>query len=150
MVSTLSLAPDDWLGLFSRLLLSLLLGGIIGWERQRKRKPAGLRTHMIVSLAAALFVMVPIVLGALKDGDSISRVVQGIAAGIGFLGAGEIVRSSGAQSDSIRVSGLTSAAAIWASAALGVAAGCGLWQLGLISALLCFLVLRVMKKFEVS
>ncbi|MFB2893238.1 MgtC/SapB family protein [Aerosakkonemataceae cyanobacterium BLCC-F50] len=150
MISSLSLAPDDWLGLLSRLLFSLLLGGIVGWERQRKRKPAGLRTHMIVSFAAALFVMVPIVLGALKDGDSISRVVQGIAAGIGFLGAGEIVRSSGEQSDSIQVSGLTSAAAIWASAALGVAAGCGLWQLGLISALLCFLVLRVMKKFEVS
>lgn len=148
MVNTLSLAPDDWLGLLSRLLLSLLLGGIIGWERQRRNKSAGLRTHMLVSFAAALFVMVPIVLGAVQDGNSIARVTQGIAAGVGFLGGGEIVRSAEEQSNSIRVRGLTSAAAIWTSAALGVTAGCGLWQLGLISALLCFLVLRVLKFLE--
>ena len=150
MISTLSLAPDDWLGLLSRLLLALFLGGVIGWERERKNKPAGLRTHILVSFAAALFVMVPIVLGAVKDGDSIARVIQGVAAGVGFLGAGEIVTYSGEQSRSIPVRGLTSAAAIWASAALGVTAGCGLWQLGLMSALLCFLVLRVLKKSEVS
>lgn len=148
MINTLSLAPDDWLGLLSRLLLALFLGGIIGWDRELRNKPAGFRTHMIVSFASALFVMVPIVLGALKDGDSIARVIQGVAAGVGFLGAGEIVTSSGKQSDSIRVRGLTSAAAIWASAAVGVTAGCGLWQLGLISALLCFFVLRVLKILE--
>lgn len=105
---------------------------------------------MIVSFASALFVMVPIVLGVVRDGDSIARVTQGIAAGVGFLGAGEIVTSSGKQSDSIRVRGLTSAAAIWASAAVGVTAGCGLWQLGLISSVLCFLVLRVLKMLEFS
>jgi putative Mg2+ transporter-C (MgtC) family protein len=148
LINTLSLAPDDWLGLLSRLLLALFLGGIIGWDRELRNKPAGFRTHMIVSFASALFVMVPIVLGALKDGDSIARVIQGVAAGVGFLGAGEIVTSSGKQSDSIRVRGLTSAAAIWASAAVGVTAGCGLWQLGLISALLCFFVLRVLKILE--
>ncbi|MFB2876700.1 MgtC/SapB family protein [Floridanema aerugineum] len=148
MINTLSLAPDDWLGLLSRLLLALFLGGIIGWDRELRNKPAGFRTHMIVSFASALFVMVPIVLGVVRDGDSIARVTQGIAAGVGFLGAGEIVTSSGKQSDSIRVRGLTSAAAIWASAAVGVTAGCGLWQLGLISALLCFFVLRVLKILE--
>ncbi|MGA9381460.1 MAG: MgtC/SapB family protein [Phormidium sp.] len=123
MISSLSLAPDDWLGLLSRLFLSLLLGGIVGWERELRNKPAGFRTHILVSFAAALFVMVPIVLGAVNDGDSISRVIQGVAAGVGFLGAGEIITSSGEQSKSIRVRGLTSAAAIWASAALGVTAG---------------------------
>jgi putative Mg2+ transporter-C (MgtC) family protein len=135
--------------LFSRLFLSLLLGGIIGWDRELRNKPAGLRTHMLVSFASALFVMVPIALGAVSDGDSIARVIQGVAAGIGFLGGGEIVRTSGEQSDAIRVRGLTSAAAIWASAAVGVTAGCGLWQLGLISALLCFVVLKVIKKIEI-
>ncbi|MBE9228117.1 MgtC/SapB family protein [Phormidium sp. LEGE 05292] len=149
MISTLSVAPNDWFGLLSRLLLALFLGGVIGWERERKNKPAGLRTHILVSFAAALFVMVPIVAGAVNNGDSISRVIQGVAAGVGFLGAGEIVTSSGEHSRSIPVRGLTSAAAIWASAALGVTAGCGLWQLGLMSAFLCFLVLRVLKKSEV-
>jgi putative Mg2+ transporter-C (MgtC) family protein len=150
LISPLSLAYDDWLGLFSRLFLSLLLGGIIGWDRELRNKPAGLRTHMIVSFASALFVMIPIVLGAVDDGDSIARVTQGVAAGVGFLGGGEIVRSSGGESNSIRVRGLTSAAAIWASAALGVTAGCGLWQLGLIGAILCFFVLAVMKKLEID
>ncbi|MFB2938174.1 MgtC/SapB family protein [Aerosakkonemataceae cyanobacterium BLCC-F154] len=148
MISPLSLAPDDWLGLVFRLFFSLLLGGIVGWERELRNKPAGFRTHMLVSFGAALFVIVPIVLGITKDGDSIARVIQGVASGVGFLGAGEIVRSSGSESDGIRVRGLTSAAAIWASAALGVTAGCGLWQLGLIGALFCFVILRVLKKFE--
>lgn len=150
MVSTFSLAPDDWFGLFARLLLALFLGGVIGWEREIKRKPAGLRTHILVSFAAALFVMIPLVLGAVNDGNSVSRVIQGVTAGVGFLGAGEIFTSAGKQSDSIRVRGLTSAAAIWASAALGVTAGCGLWQLGLMSAFLCFVVLRVLKKIELN
>ncbi len=149
MISPLFLAPDDWLGLLSRLFLALLVGGIIGCDRELRNKPAGFRTHIIVSFAAALFVMVPIIL-EFKNSDSISRVIQGVATGVGFLGAGQIITSSSEQSNTIRVRGLTSAAAIWASAALGITAGCGLWQLSLIGALFCFIVLRVMKKFEIN
>lgn len=148
MINPLSLAPDDWLGLLFRLFLSLLFGGIVGWERELRNKPAGFRTHMIVSFGAALFVLVPIVLGIAKDGDSIARIIQGVASGVGFLGGGEIIRASGDQSEGIRVRGLTSAAAIWTSAGLGVAAGCGLWQLGLIGALFSFFILRTLKKVE--
>lgn len=139
----------DWLYLIFRLCLALLFGAIVGLERQLKHKPAGLRTHMLVSFGAALFVLVPIELGAVQQSaDTISRVIQGIAAGVGFLGAGEIMRSPPQNRSTEEIHGLTSAAAIWVSAALGIAAGCGLWQLGLSGALLCLFVLRVVKKFE--
>ena len=75
-------------------------------------------------------------------------MIQGIAAGVGFLGAGEIVSQSSHQTQQIEIHGLTSAAAIWVSAALGIAAGCGLWQLGLIGVLLTFLVLNVFRRLE--
>jgi putative Mg2+ transporter-C (MgtC) family protein len=104
---------------------------------------------MLVSFGAALFTIIPLQAGTSHSSyDAISRVIQGIAAGVGFLGAGEILRVSSDESQESKVHGLTSAAAIWVSAALGIAAGCGLWQTGLIGALLCFLILKVVKKWE--
>jgi putative Mg2+ transporter-C (MgtC) family protein len=129
--------------------MALLSGAVIGLERQLRHKPAGLRTHMLVSLGSALFALVPLsVLDLQPSADSLSRVIQGIAAGVGFLGAGEILHESSQGAQRPEVHGLTSAAAIWVSAALGIAAGCGLWQLGLIGAVLSFLILNVFKKFE--
>ncbi|MBW4651368.1 MAG: MgtC/SapB family protein [Kastovskya adunca ATA6-11-RM4] len=129
--------------------MALLVGAIIGAEREIKAKPAGLRTHMLVSFGSALFVLIPILIGVADDSaDALPRVIQGVTAGIGFLGAGEILRESQPESGGIRIRGLTSAAAIWISSALGVAAGCGLWQLSLISAALTLVVLRVFKKLE--
>lgn len=146
---TYSLHAKDLLGIFGRLILSLIVGAIIGLERQLKHKPAGLRTHMLVSFGSAMFVLVPIELGAAQQNfDAVSRVIQGIAAGIGFIGAGEIIRVSQENVRSREVRGLTSAAAIWVSAALGIAAGCGLWQLGLMGAILTWLVLSLFKRFE--
>ncbi|MHC5756096.1 MAG: MgtC/SapB family protein [Nostoc sp.] len=84
----------------------------------------------------------------LSSPDALSRVIQGIATGVGFIGAGEIVRQSSQESQQLEIHGLTSAAAIWVSSALGIAAGCGLWQLGFIGALLTFLVLNVFKRLE--
>ena len=125
----------------------MFVGGIIGWERQLRHKPAGLRTHMLVSMGSALFVLIPLAMGKNENGrDGIERIIQGIAAGIGFLGAGEILRQSQQEIGKVEVHGLTSAAAIWVSAALGTAAGCGLWQLALIGALMSLFVLRVIKK----
>ena len=127
----------------------MFVGGIIGWERQLRNKPAGLRTHMLVSMGSALFVLIPLAMGENENGrDAVERVIQGIAAGIGFLGAGEILRQSQQEIGKVEVHGLTSAAAIWVSAALGTAAGCGLWQLALIGALMSLFVLRVIKKLE--
>ena len=127
----------------------MFIGAIIGFERQIRRKPAGLRTHMLVSFGSAVFTLIIMQTdGSQSSRDAISRVIQGIAAGVGFLGAGEIVRQSTQESQKLEVHGLTSAAAIWVSAALGIAAGCGLWQLGLIGVLLTFLILNVFKRLE--
>jgi len=127
----------------------MFVGGIIGWERQLRHKPAGLRTHMLVSMGSALFVLIPLAMAKNPNGlDAVERVIQGIAAGIGFLGGGEILRQSQQEIGKVEVHGLTSAAAIWVSAALGTAAGCGLWQLALIGALMSLFVLRVIKMLE--
>lgn len=143
------LSPDNWLGILLRLCLALLVGGIIGWERQLRHKPAGLRTHMLVSMGSALFVLIPLAMGKNENGrDAIERVIQGIAAGIGFLGGGEILRQSQQEIGQVEVHGLTSAAAIWVSAALGTAAGCGLWEMALIGAFMSLFVLRVVKNIE--
>lgn len=84
-------------------------------------------------------------MGVVQD---VSRVIQGIAAGVGFLGAGQILHQSRQDLRSAEVKGLTSAAAIWVAAALGIAAGCGLWQMALIAAVLSLVVLSVFKKLE--
>lgn len=106
---------------------------------------------MLVSLGSALFILIPLQIGITSESpDALSRVIQGIAAGIGFLGAGEILRAT-RDSDHgglAEIRGLTSAAAIWVSAALGVVAGCGLWRLGLVGAILALLVLSVFKQVE--
>ncbi len=147
--ATYSLPPNDWLGIIFRLCLAMVFGAIIGWERQLSHKPAGLRTHMLVSFAAALFVLIPIQLTTEQELPNVlSRVIQGITTGVGFLGGGEILRGTRLESTQVEIRGLTSAAAIWVSAALGVAAGCGLWQIGLIGALLCWLILRIFKRLE--
>jgi putative Mg2+ transporter-C (MgtC) family protein len=147
--NTFYLAPDDLLNIAFRLCFALLMGSIIGIERQVKNKPAGLRTHMLVCLGSAMFTLIPLQIVSLQpSSDALSRVIQGIAAGVGFLGAGEIVSQSSKKSQRLEIHGLTSAASIWVSAGLGVAAGLGLWRLGLIGAVLTFIVLNLFKKLE--
>lgn len=137
-----SFAPIDWLNILLRLGIALLVGAIIGLERETKNKPAGLRTNMLVSFGSALVVLVPIQIGAAEQNlDILGRAISGAISGIGFIGGGTILRES-------RVKGLTSAAAIWVSAALGIAVGCGLWDLGLIGALIAWIVLRLVHKWE--
>ncbi|MBD2344771.1 MgtC/SapB family protein [Anabaena subtropica] len=149
MLENYYLQPNDLLKLIFRLFLALLIGAIIGIERELRRKPAGLRTHMLVSFGSAIFVVIPLQIISLESyPEIIGRVIQGIAAGVGFLGAGEIFRESSQQSQRLEIHGLTSAAAIWVSSALGIAAGCGLWQLGLIGAIITFVILNFFKRFE--
>jgi putative Mg2+ transporter-C (MgtC) family protein len=111
--------PGD-LELLVRAALAAVAGAAIGWNRFRAGKPAGVGTHALVAMGAALFVILP-VQWAGPGHDGFTRVIQGIATGIGFVGAGEIFRDAG---EGRRVHGLTSAAALWVTAALGVAAGC--------------------------
>lgn len=150
LTGTYFVSPSDLASVVFRICIALIVGAIIGLERQLRSKPAGLRTHMLVSFGSALFVLIPLQMGVHSDSpDALSRVIQGVAAGIGFLGGGEILRATRDRDGELAdIRGLTSAAAIWVSAALGVVAGCGLWQLSLISAVLALLVLSVFKQIE--
>ena len=125
-----------------RLLIAAILGGILGFEREHKGKAAGVRTHMLVALGAALFVLVPQMSG--NQADAMSRVVQGVIAGIGFLGAGTILK--GKEDEEGHVKGLTTAAGLWMTAAIGVAAGMGRESTAVLSTLLALAVLSVMPR----
>ncbi|NJL20614.1 MAG: MgtC/SapB family protein [Leptolyngbyaceae cyanobacterium SM1_3_5] len=137
--------PIDWQHVLLRLILAIVVGGLIGLERQLDRKPAGLRTHMLVSLGAAIFVLSGLSGSPIDSGDH-TRVIQGITTGVGFLGAGEIISRTDRRK--VQVRGLTSAAAIWVSAALGVAIGAGLWFIGLAGGVLTLFVLWGVKQIE--
>ena len=125
-----------------RLLMAALLGGILGFEREHKGKAAGVRTHMLVALGAALFVLVPQMSGS--QADAMSRVVQGVIAGIGFLGAGTILKNT--EGDEGHVKGLTTAAGLWMTAAIGVSAGMGREATAVLSTLLALAIFSVMPK----
>ena len=133
-----------------RLLLAALAGGAIGFEREVRGRKAGLRTHMLVAIGSALAMIVSIQV-AYHDWSGISeqvlrmdpaRIAYGVMAGVGFLGAGAIMR----REDAIR--GLTTAAAIWCVAALGLAAGLGLYLITLLATLLILVVLTLVAAFE--
>lgn len=144
-----ALAPINGWGLARRLGVALLVGAVVGLERETQGKSAGLRTYMLVSLGTAFFILVPIQLGVVyQSADAFSRIIQGIVSGIGFIGGGVILHRfrQGAQDGVVR--GLTSAAAIWMVAALGVAAGCGLWVMALVGSGLTLFILRVLRQVE--
>lgn len=124
-----------------RLALAALLGGLLGWERESAGKAAGVRTHMLVSMGSALFVLLALQTGA--QANEASRVIQGVIAGIGFLGAGAILKDA-SQGDGVpQVRGLTTAAGIWLTAAIGVACGLGEEMTAVISALLAWAILSI-------
>jgi putative Mg2+ transporter-C (MgtC) family protein len=125
-----------------RLLMAAVLGGILGFECQQKGKAAGVRTHMLVALGAALFVLVPQMTGS--QADALSRVVQGIVAGIGFLGVGTILKRNAG--DEAHVKGLTTAAGLWMTAAIGVSTGLGREATAVLSTLLALVVFSVMPR----
>ena len=120
-----------------RLLIAAFLGGLLGLQRERHGKAAGVRTHMLVAASSALFVLVPLQMG--MDEDGLSRVMQGLLAGIGFLCAGAILKLEREE----QVHGLTTAAGVWMTAAIGVAAGLGREMTASISALLVLGILAL-------
>jgi putative Mg2+ transporter-C (MgtC) family protein len=118
-----------------RLTMAIFVGGLIGLEREYDGKQAGLRTHMLVALGAALFTLVPLEGGMLVN--DLSRVIQGVATGIGFLGAGTILKLS----DQHQIRGLNSAATIWLTAATGMAVGAGWIWPAVLAVVLAVLIL---------
>jgi putative Mg2+ transporter-C (MgtC) family protein len=118
-----------------RVFAAVLLGAVVGIERERAGKPAGLRTHMLVSLGTAVVVIACQDSGMSLDG--LSRVIQGIVTGIGFIGAGTILKLN----EQREIQGLTTAAGLWMTAAIGVAAGLGILGIAVIGTLVTVLIL---------
>ena len=125
-----------------RICTAALLGGILGYERERARKAAGLRTHMLVAVGCALFVLFPTESGMAQA--DLSRVIQGVATGIGFIGAGTILK----RPDSGEVEGLTTAANIWLTGAVGLAVGAGQLWLPIISVTCALAILSLFRRFS--
>jgi putative Mg2+ transporter-C (MgtC) family protein len=123
-----------------RLLIAALLGGLLGAQREAVGKAAGLRTHMLVAVGAAMFVLVPADMNV-GQGD-LGRAIQGVATGVGFLGAGAILK------DGRQVSGLTTAAGIWLTAAIGVAVGAGRLWLPILCAIMALAILSWLTRVE--
>ena len=125
-----------------RLIAATLLGAVVGFERERAGKPAGLRTHTLVSLGTAVFVLACSGVGMSLDG--LSRVIQGILTGIGFIGAGSILKLS----EERDIQGLTTAAGVWMTAAIGVTVGLGSLGVALFSTLLAVIILALVHAIE--
>ena len=125
-----------------RLLLSVAVGGTIGWERGAARRPAGFRTHILVSLGAAVAMITgEMMTERLGSGDAL-RIAAQVISGIGFLGAGTIIRVG------VNIKGLTTAASLWATACLGLAAGGGLYAMSLIGLAIVLLTLTIFERME--
>ena len=125
-----------------RLLAATILGALIGFERERKGKSAGLRTQTLVCVGTAAFVLVSASAGLSAEG--LSRVIQGIVTGIGFIGAGQILKVS----EQHHVRGLTTAASVWMTAAIGVSVGLGAIGIAALSTLLALIILAVVGAVE--
>lgn len=143
--------PEDITGNFMvRLLIASVLGGVIGFERDIHGRAAGLRTNLLVSLGSALFMMISEVVAvsysATPDGSALrtdpGRIAAQIITGIGFLGAGAIIKYG------FSIRGLTTAACLWISAGIGMSAGAGLFELAIITTLIGLFSLIVLNKFE--
>ena len=126
----------------ARVIVASLLGALLGWERERAGKPAGLRTHMLVALGAALFVLFPAEAG--MNIADLSRVIQGVATGIGFIGAGTILKRAEAE----HVEGLTTAASIWLTGAIGMSVGAGQLWLSVLCAVSAWVILSGLARYE--
>lgn len=129
-----------------RLTLAFILGGVIGLEREKKGVSAGLRTHILVTVGATLIMLTSLHIYDMFKGEGCSidpgRIAAGVVTGVGFLGAGTIIRSK----EGIR--GLTTAASIWISSAIGLAVGCGYFSAAIIVTGASYLALSILKKLE--
>ncbi|NPA32907.1 MAG: MgtC/SapB family protein [Aquificae bacterium] len=129
---------------FLRIVLSALLGALVGFERERRKQPAGLRTHAVLALGSSLITLTSIYITHRYGGFGAdpSRITAQIVSGIGFLGAGAILRFG------VTVKGLTTAASLWTTAGLGIAVGAGMYLLSFLSALLLLFLLSLVSRVE--
>jgi putative Mg2+ transporter-C (MgtC) family protein len=144
IASEFSDVPDvgQFVRLMVRLFLASVLGFALGFERERQGKAAGVRTHMLVAIGSALFVLIP--QQASVEPADMSRVIQGLIAGVGFLCAGTILKQG--KEDDQQVQGLTTAAGLWMTAAIGMACGLGRETTAVLSTLLALAVLALVPR----
>jgi len=128
------------LDLASRLIIAAILGAIVGIERERHEHPAGIRTHMLVSIGSAAFTVLSIY--SFGEGSDPGRVAAQIVTGIGFLGAGSILKGGGT------IHGLTTAASLWVVAAVGMAAGAGAWGVAVATTIIVLISLWPLQAIE--
>ncbi len=144
-ISAINATEINTVGSIYKLILSMILGGAVGYERKRKGQTAGVRTFALISMGASLAMLlsvyVPQVYLGLKNGDP-SRIAAQVVSGIGFLGAGAIIQMKGS------VRGLTTAASIWMVAAIGMSVGMGLYTVSIIATLLILFILAQLEKIE--
>lgn len=125
-----------------RLMAASVLGAVVGWNREKAGKPAGIRTHILVCLGTSVFILACSGVG--MSSDALSRVIQGIVTGIGFLGAGSILKLN----EERDIQGLTTAAGVWMTAAIGVAVGLGSLGVALLSTFFTLIVLALAGPLE--
>lgn len=133
----------NYISIIARVILSLIVGGIIGLERSRKNRPAGFRTYMIVCLSSTLVMMTNQFIFNEYGGTDPARLGAQVISGIGFLGAGTIIVTSRSQ-----IKGLTTAAGLWAAGCLGLAIGIGFYAGAIIVGLVVFLIMTIFKKID--
>jgi putative Mg2+ transporter-C (MgtC) family protein len=136
----------DFPEIFYRLLIAMLIGCAIGIDRNLRGKPTGMKTLGLVALGSALATMAAMNFSLTGEGyhDAVSRAIQGVITGIGFLGAGVIIHEQSSE----KVRGLTTAASIWVTAAVGILCGMGVWSLALIATLLLIVLLVLGRGIE--
>lgn len=125
-----------------KLVLACICGGLIGYLREKEKKAAGLRTHMLVCSGSTLFMLISIYMAGLFPGTDAGRIASNVVVGIGFIGAGTIIQAGGS------IIGITTAASIWVAAAIGLALGCGFYFGGLLTTFLAILILKVLHEIE--
>lgn len=137
MESAVDLQNLTYAETIARLLISALIGAAIGSEREFARRPAGLRTNMMVAIGSCLIMIVSIQLSLMYEGGDASRIAAQVVSGIGFLGAGTIITKSG------DVSGLTTAATLWVNSGIGLAIGAGLYFAGIATGIIVLIILFI-------
>jgi putative Mg2+ transporter-C (MgtC) family protein len=125
-----------------KLVLACICGGLIGFLREKEKKAAGLRTHMLVCSGSALLMLVSIYMSTLFPGTDAGRIASNVVTGIGFIGAGAIIQAGNS------IIGITTAASIWVASAIGLAVGCGFYFGGITTTILAIIILKVLHEIE--
>lgn len=125
-----------------QLLLATVLGGSIGFIREREKKAAGLRTHLLVCVGSTLLMQISIYMSQVFAGADAGRIAAQVVTGIGFLGAGTIIQSGG------EVRGLTTAASIWVASAIGLAVGCGFYMGAVVCTIIVLVIIELLRELE--